>query len=55
MKKIEEIERVIRTGEVGGRIKETLLGRGQESLGEVVKRVYLGREIGGGEDREKKR
>ena len=29
MKNIEEIERMIRTGEVGGRKKETLLGRGQ--------------------------
>ena len=29
MKKIEEIEKMIRTGEVGGRRKETLLGRGQ--------------------------
>ena len=29
MKKIEEIERMIRTGEVGGRKKETLLGRRQ--------------------------
>ena len=29
MKKIEEIEKMIRTEEVGGRKKETLLGRGQ--------------------------
>ena len=29
MKKIEEIEKMIRTGEVGGRKKEALLGRGQ--------------------------
>ena len=29
MEKIEEIERMIRTGEVGGRKKETLLGREQ--------------------------
>ena len=29
MKKIEEIEKMIRIGEVGGRRKETLLGRGQ--------------------------
>ena len=29
MEKIEDIEKMIRTGEVGGRRKETLLGRGQ--------------------------
>ena len=29
MEKIEEIEKMIRTGEVGGRRKDTLLGRGQ--------------------------
>ena len=29
MEKIEEIEKMIRTREVGGRKKETLLGRGQ--------------------------
>ena len=29
MKKIEEIEKMIRTGKVGGRRKETLMGRGQ--------------------------
>ena len=29
MEKIEEIEKMIRTGKVGGRRKETLLGRGQ--------------------------
>ena len=29
MEKIEEIEKMIRTGEVGGRKKEILLGRGQ--------------------------
>ena len=29
MKKIEDIEKMIRTGEVGGRKKETLLRRGQ--------------------------
>ena len=29
MEKIEEIEKMIRTGEVGGREKETLLRRGQ--------------------------
>ena len=29
MEKIEDIEKMIRTGEVGGRKKETLLGRGQ--------------------------
>ena len=42
---------MIRTGEVGGRKKETLLGRGQESLGEAAERVYLGREIESGEER----
>ena len=46
---------MIRTGEVGGRRKETLLGRRQESLGEVAERVYLEREIGRGEEKEKKR
>ena len=46
MEKIEEIEKMIRTGEVRGRKKETLLGRGQLSLGEVAERVYLGRESG---------
>ena len=44
MEKIEEIEKMIRTGEVGGRKKESLLGRRQESLGEVVEKVYLGKE-----------
>ena len=44
MEKIEEIEKMIRTGEVGGRKKETLLGRRQESLGEVAEKVYLGKE-----------
>ena len=29
MEKIEEIEKMIRTGEVGGRRKDTLLRRGQ--------------------------
>ena len=29
MEKIEEIKKMIRTGEVGGRKKKTLLGRGQ--------------------------
>ena len=29
MEKIEEVEKMIRTGEVGGRRKETLIGRGQ--------------------------
>ena len=29
MEEIEEIEKMIRTGKVGGRKKETLLGRGQ--------------------------
>ena len=29
MKKIKEIEKMIRTGKMGGRKKETLLGRGQ--------------------------
>ena len=29
MEKIEDIEKMIGTGEVGGRKKETLLGRGQ--------------------------
>ena len=42
---------MIRTGEVGGRKKEILLGRGQESLGEVAERVYLEREIESGEER----
>ena len=46
---------MIRTGEVGGRKKETLLGREQESLGEAAERVYLRREIESGEEREKKR
>ena len=46
---------MIRTGEVGGRKKETLLGRGQENLGEIAERVYLEREIGSREEREKKR
>ena len=46
---------MIRIGEVGGRRKETLLGRGQLSLGEVAERVYLEREIGSGEEKEKKR
>ena len=41
---------MIRTGEVGGRKKETLLGRGQKSLGEAAERVYLGRKIGSGEE-----
>ena len=29
MQKIEDIDKMIRTGEVGGRKKEILLGRGQ--------------------------
>ena len=29
MEEIEEIDKMIRTGEVGGKKKETLLGRGQ--------------------------
>ena len=33
MEEIEEIEKMIRTGEVGGRKKEILLEREQESLG----------------------
>ena len=52
MKKIEEIEKMIKTGEVGGRKKETLLGRWQESLGEIAERIYLGRKIGEKELRE---
>ena len=44
MYKIEEIEKMVRTGEVWGRNKETLLGRGQESLGEAAEKVYLGKE-----------
>ena len=42
--KIKEIEEMVRTGEVGGSNKETLLGRGLESLGDVAERVYLGKE-----------
>ena len=44
MEKIEEIEKMLGTGEVGGRKKEILLERGKESLGEAAERVYLGRE-----------
>ena len=42
--KIKEIDKMIRTGEVGGKKEETLLRRGQESLGEAAERVYLGKE-----------
>ena len=44
MKKIEEIEKMVRTGKIGGIKKDILLRRGQESLGEAAKRVYLGKE-----------
>ena len=50
MEKIEEIEKMIETGEVEGRRKETLLGRGQKSLGETAERIYLGRKIGSREE-----
>ena len=42
-KKIREIGEMLRTEEIGGERKESLLERGEESLGKAAERVYLGK------------